>query len=1268
MNLIRVRTRMRVPLVAALGLFCAASIAVLLVVDLYVRYHDDIADAKRAVSNYSDILAEHTASTFRSINDKLRSVEEIRGLSNHASFTAIQTASELKKLTIGSQISVAYGWTDASRNLLAHSYDGDPPRRNISDMAHFIAQRDGPDADMFIAPPFRSSVGNKWFSAVSRRLSNDDGSFAGVLTAPIDQSYFKELFKTIDLGNGGSVLLLHRSGQILVREPTIERAIGRSFADSPLLSQYLPKASSGAYETTSAVDGVARIAGYSAVPGFPLVLLVSLSRADVLARWYAHLYVFGPLAFVFIVTILFGSSRLARQSEDLKLAQEILSESEQRAQAHSETLRITLAHISQGLSLFDADGRLAAWNDRYIELYGIPADLTRPGITFSELADYHEQSGLIVDLDRSQIGSADISSTQLQFKDGRRINITRKHLQGGGWVATHDDVTEYVRAETELFEQATELARVNMRFEAALNNMSQGLCVFDADKTLVISNPRFREIYNLTAEQVVPGTPLRKMLRAHTDNGGSGELSVETQSKQMPVKAVEEFVLADGRVTLIRRKTMSDGGWVATYEDVTERKRSERLLAEKAAQLQASIFHMPQGLAMFDKDRRLVVCNELYGRMYKLPPELLLPGTPYVDIVAHRTQNQILKERQGGIELKMYVPALLAMPTGQRQTRIDEHTDGSLVQVVREPMAGGGWVSTHEDVTEQRRLEQELDRNRTFLHQIIEHIPTQITVKDARDRRYVLLNRVAEQALGPSGDVVGKTANEIFSKSAAEKIAKDDDAALQSESGVFLDEHEFEIRKGAARRFITTKRVSIRGENGDPAYLINLVEDVTERKRANDQIAFLAHHDQLTGLHNRARFAEKLDEAAKRCARHGTPFTVLMLDLDKFKYVNDTLGHPAGDELLIQVAQRLASSLRDTDVLARLGGDEFAIIQEGESNQRDGAIAMALRLIDILAEAFDLNGSQANIGTSIGIAFAPECGLDPEGLMKKADLALYEAKSGGRNDYRLFEPQMAEISNTQKVLESELRDAIQRDEFEMHYQPVVDAKTGSICAAEALVRWRHPTRGLVPPDQFIPLAESTGLMIPLGEWVLQQVCHDAASWPPHVKVAINISAVQFNSGNLFDVVLCALVESGMPPERLELEITETMLLKNEHTCLLTIRQLKNIGISIALDDFGIGYSSSSYLTRVPFDKIKIDKSFVQGFPDRRECAAIVQSVIALARALDMTITAEGVETRAQFEALQAVGVEFIQGYLFGRPVPLQRLDWSGTNLQAKIVA
>ena len=455
-------------------------------------------------------------------------------------------------------------------------------------------------------------------------------------------------------------------------------------------------------------------------------------------------------------------------------------------------------------------------------------------------------------------------------------------------------------------------------------------------------------------------------------------------------------------------------------------------------------------------------------------------------------------------------------------------------------------------------------------------------------------------------------------------------------------------------------------EFGALARAFNAMQLAEESNEA--EIVHLARHDPLTGLANRALFIEMLDEASRRNRRHGGAFTVIMLDLDKFKAVNDTLGHPAGDQLLVEVARRLKSSVRGTDVLARLGGDEFAIIQEGGSNQHADAIVLALRIIDTIIEPFDLNGHRACVGTSIGIVLAPENGDDPEDLLKKADLALYGAKAGGRNDYRLFQDEMIEAANTQRAVEDELRDAIERNEFELHYQPVVDAKTRQPCGVEALVRWRHPTKGLINPDRFIALAESTGLILRLGGWILQQACADATFWPAHIKLAINISAVQFSKANLFDVILCALVETGLPPGRLELEITETALLENQAAHLATIRQLKNLGISMALDDFGTGYSSVNYLANFPFDKIKIDRSFTQGVLDRRECKAVVSSVLALAQGLGIMTTAEGVETPEQLEYMRTAGVDLVQGYLFGRPVPLSQLVLDDAGLPAEMVA
>ncbi|MGY4364818.1 diguanylate cyclase (GGDEF)-like protein [Bradyrhizobium sp. LB1.3] len=424
---------------------------------------------------------------------------------------------------------------------------------------------------------------------------------------------------------------------------------------------------------------------------------------------------------------------------------------------------------------------------------------------------------------------------------------------------------------------------------------------------------------------------------------------------------------------------------------------------------------------------------------------------------------------------------------------------------------------------------------------------------------------------------------------------------------------------------------------------------------ANRRVLELAQTDILTGLPNRAFFLARLDELNGRLKDGGPTFSILMLDLDRFKNVNDSLGHGAGDALLRQVAQRLKSAVRTGDVLARLGGDEFAIIQEACEDQRVCSTELAGRIAKLVAEPFLLPGHRVEIGTSIGIAIAPDHGSDQEQLLKKADLALYRSKSAGRNCFTTYDKAMSAELEARNTLEGDLRDAIAQCQLEVHYQPFVDALSGARRGFEALVRWRHPSRGLIPPDQFIPLAEETGLIVPLGEFVLRRACADAAGWPSHLALAVNLSPIQFKEAELFEMISAALADSGLPPQRLEIEITESVLLERGVENHAFMERLKSIGIELALDDFGTGYSSLSYLTAFPFDKIKIDKSFIRNLTHLPRSSAIISSIVTLARGLDMSVTAEGVETREEYERLKALGVNFAQGYLFGRPQPIERI-------------
>ncbi|OPZ00889.1 diguanylate cyclase [Bradyrhizobium sacchari] len=550
---------------------------------------------------------------------------------------------------------------------------------------------------------------------------------------------------------------------------------------------------------------------------------------------------------------------------------------------------------------------------------------------------------------------------------------------------------------------------------------------------------------------------------------------------------------------------------------------SQREIQEQKLRLDTAINNMVEALCMFDAEKRLVVSNERYALLYRLPPELLRTGTPHADIIRHRVMTGILKSDSSEGAAEKFISKLAALPFDAVSSRIDEFADGRLICVTRQPMAGGGWVATHLDVTEQRRSEA--------------------------------------------------------------------------------------------------------------------------------KITHMAQHDALTDLPNRVLLRERMEHAIAVTRNGGVDLAVLMLDLDRFKEVNDTLGHPAGDSLLRAVSARLRECVTDTALIARLGGDEFAVI-DYVTNPAVEAAALAENIRKALCEPFDLGDHRVTVGTSIGIAIAPRDGNDSDVIMKSADLALYSAKSGGRGAFRFFEPELDELMHARRNLERDMRDALSERQFELHYQPFVNAATGETRGFEALLRWRHPQRGLVLPGEFIPLAEETGLIVPLGEWVLRTACAEAAKWPQEVGIAINLSPAQFRSKELAPVIVGALASSGIAPHRLELEVTETVIMHDSEAVFAVLAQLRELGVRIALDDFGTGYSSLSFLQRFPFDKVKIDRSFVDELSSTRaEARHLARAVVRFAVSLGKTTTAEGVETEEQLDILREEGCMETQGYYFSRPMP-----------------
>jgi diguanylate cyclase (GGDEF)-like protein len=434
-----------------------------------------------------------------------------------------------------------------------------------------------------------------------------------------------------------------------------------------------------------------------------------------------------------------------------------------------------------------------------------------------------------------------------------------------------------------------------------------------------------------------------------------------------------------------------------------------------------------------------------------------------------------------------------------------------------------------------------------------------------------------------------------------------------------------------------------------PAVLLALM-DITERKRAEARLAFMAQHDGLTGLPNRNLLRQHMDDVLQHTRRSGDKAVVLVLGIDNFKAVNDTLGHGIGDKLLRSVAKRLRSMLREEDIVARLNSDEFAIVQSGLARPED-AVLLSRRLLEAIGDPYLLDGHSVVIGASIGIAMAPGDGDESDKLLKNADMALSRAKNDSRGTFSFFEAGMDARAQSRRKIEIDLRGAIENDVLRPYYQPLIDLSSGRITGLEALVRWPHPERGMISPAEFIPVAEETGLINGLGGLMLRRACMDAAFWPDDVRVAVNLSPAQFRTGNLLSIVMDALKQSGLPPKRLELEITETLLLEKSSQVLATLHALRALGVRISMDDFGTGYSSLSYLRSFPFDKIKIDQSFVRDLGSNRDAQAIVRSIISLGKGLGVTITAEGVETEAELSCLRAEGCHEGQGFLFSRARP-----------------
>ncbi|QWG12938.1 EAL domain-containing protein [Bradyrhizobium sediminis] len=672
-------------------------------------------------------------------------------------------------------------------------------------------------------------------------------------------------------------------------------------------------------------------------------------------------------------------------------------------------------------------------------------------------------------------------------------------------------------------------------------------------------------------------------------------------------------------------------------EIVRKRAEAEAAIADARKsheRLREAIDILPQGIVFLDAEGRYILWNKKYAEIYNRSSDLFRPGARLQDTIRIGVERGDYPEAIGREEewIKERLTRLYQPGERHEQTL----SDGRCILIEEQLTEDGGIVGLRVDITELKQRE-------ASFRLLFDSNPVPMIVCALDDERILGVNAAAIEHYG-------------YSRAEFEKLTIRSVQAFETELPWGGD------RSSDEQTARTWKHVRADGAlidlaiysrqlvyNDQPAVLLALM-DITERKRAEARLAFMAQHDSLTGLPNRNLLRQQMDDVLLHTRRSAEKVAVLVLGLDNFKAVNDTLGHGIGDKLLRGVAKRLRSSLREEDALARLNSDEFAIIQSGLTRPED-AVLLSKRLLAAIGETFLLDGHSVVIGASIGIAMAPGDGDDSEKLLKSADMALSRAKNEQRGTFSFFEPGMDARAQSRRRIEIDLRDAIQNDVLRPHYQPLIDLATGRITGFEALVRWPDPERGMISPAEFIPVAEETGLINALGGLMLRRACTDAALWPDDVRVAVNLSPLQFRVGNLLSLVMDALKQSGLPAKQLELEITETLLLEKSSQVLATLHALRALGVRISMDDFGTGYSSLSYLRSFPFDKIKIDQSFVRGLGSNRDAQAIVRSIISLGKGLGVTITAEGVETEAELSCLRAEGCHEGQGFLFSRARP-----------------
>jgi len=802
---------------------------------------------------------------------------------------------------------------------------------------------------------------------------------------------------------------------------------------------------------------------------------------------------------------------------------------------------------------------------------------------------------------------------------------------------------------------AAEFGRRYAYLQAVLSHLPQGISVFDEHLRLRVWNQGFLDVLNLPASAVFDGVHFSELIRIPAERGEYGPGDVEEHIARITALALKfeahrfERARPSGRTHLVQGEPLfidgQLGGFITTYTDITERKAAEVELQRHDNLLQTVIESIPSAVSLFSKDKELILYNQEFPRLLDLPPSLLndRPVTMEKLFRFNAERGEYGPGDQQAIVQTLLVKAEQAEAHRFERTR----PNGKTLDIRGMPLDEGGFVTIYTDISE-RRASAEREQ---LAQKVFNHTPTGIIFTD-EVHRILSINPATTQMTGYEAfELLGHT---VFGLA---NLPPDQTPESFQENVALRGSWrgELEVTKKSGEDFPAGIRVTRVDDphSGMPAHYIWILADITERKEAEERMRHIAQHDALTGLPNRLALLMRLGQLLPEARRHKLTMAIMFLDLDRFKIINDTLGHQVGDELLREVACRLSKVVRETDFVARLGGDEFVVILPGITNPSDAAI-VANKIIAALSSPIEAEGHELHTSPSIGISLFPDDGPDGDTILKNADTAMYHAKAAGRNNYQFFAADMNKATAERLNIERKLRHAIARNELALCFQPQFKADSSQPTGVEALIRWHHPVDGMISPLRFIPVAEETGIIVEIGEWVLLNACREMKHWIDAglkpMRIAVNVSARQLRRRDFCETVAGALAGSGLPAELLELEITESSVMENPEEAIQILERLGRMGVSLAIDDFGTGYSSLAYLKLFPIDHLKIDRSFVADIEHDLNDRAIAFGTIALAHSLGLNVIAEGVETPDQLELLRSNGCDEVQGYLFSKPL------------------